>query len=296
MKFILIADDTQPVISFFSKTEFLGFIAVVLFAFFAFFPRHLLQVSLAENTPSAVTLSYLQAFFKQYPQNKDILFALIEQEMGMGQLQEAKRHLMSLKETNSLVTPMTKAELSWLDYLMIRYEAYETKPNTESRINGLRQLREKAKSLLSVPLNPRQLTLLANDSLGIGKPEIALKIYQLLLGKNELTTPKELSEGASIAMQNNDEAMSAKFYWAAYQKSVNLSQRRHYAMKALQALWAGNQVKEALSIAQHLPKTIIADRKFLLFLSRLAIAANDALLAEKYALAALEFEPSDKHE
>lgn len=292
MKFILIASD-EPTSSFFPLWEVLFFGVIITCLLCLLYPQDLLQKVLAQEKPSAVALSYLQSFRKTNQQNPQFMLALIQQEIGMGQLHQAQIDMALLKKT---ATPEQATDLQWLEYLMLRGKTYKTKINTPIRIAYLRQLRDMGEQLSKAALKPSQLKDLALDSLWLGKPDVSLAIYNKLMANKQLSTADEFALGGNIAMQNNAQKDSSKFYWAAYQVAKNPKKQKEYALAAIKALWAGNYVKEATALADQLPISLIKDRDTLLYLSQLALAANQPEIAEKYALQALLLKTERKHE
>jgi hypothetical protein len=129
--------------------------------------------------------------------------------------------------------------------------------------------------------------IIATDNLSVGHPRIALNIYNGLLLNKALITPKELAEGGRIAMQNNAHLDSAQFYWAAYERSTTDAEKKHYALKTIEVLWAGNQLNQALDKAQQLPKPLLNDTDTQLYLAELALSANHISQAKTYVLNAL---------
>lgn len=287
MKFILIADEGERPAAFFPLWEVILFVFVISALLCFLYPHDLLQKALAEENPSAVTLSYLKAFKTQQQENPTFMTALIEQEIGMGQFELATLDMAHLKKLQPSPDAAGIAQLEWLDYLFWRAKTYKTKINTAKRIAYLGRLREMAQHLSKAPLKPKQLKRLALETLSIGKPDIALSIYKQLMLNHQITTVNDFEAGGSIAMQNNAHRDSAAFYWDAYLSASSSSKKKEYALDAIMALWAGNYVHEALDLVQKLPEGLVNDRKTLLYFSELALAANNSELAEHYAIQAL---------
>ena len=287
MKFILIADDDEKRIRFFPLWEVLIYTIFVACILVLLFPRHLLHTVLLDEQPDTATLAYLKIFREYYPQNQQILFSIIEQDIGLGQIPQAEKELAMLKKNLTAPSVQTLTQIRWMEYLLLRYHTFQTRINSPERISYLKKLRPAAMALADAPLNPYQLRLLAKDNIGIGQVNVALKIYDRLMAMHALTTPKELAEGGSIAMQNNAHRDAARFYWAAYNKSTTMPEKRQYALDTIKVLWAANLPQEGLMLAEQLPNDVINDREILLYLTRLAIAANRPDLAQKYALKVL---------
>lgn len=296
MKFILIADEEGVPIAFFPLWEVFCFVLIVIAVLVALFPRHLLDKVLASSKPSAVAIGYLQAFDKRYPQNSQIMLALIEQEAQLGDIGQAQDIITSIRKMKIAPAPDVSAQLRWTDYLILRYKMYEARENRAKHAELLRQLRATASALAGESLSAEQLKILAMDNLAYNQAAVALAIYERLLAANKLTSPAELAEGGTIAMMNNDHRASEEFYLAAYHKAATVNDKRIYARDVIKVLWAGDYLQEAWSFAMSLPEPVLNDPDMLLYMARLAIAANHPDIAQKYALRALLFEHNGKHE
>jgi len=294
MKFILIADDENTPNAFFPFWKIIIFVMVTIIVLILLFPKTLLQEVLADNRPAAVKLSYLKSFSRNNPNNPLLIFYLIEQEIEMGQITEANNEIEHFKKISSQED--IKSQLMWIDYLLLRYRSYKAKMNSPERIADLKKMREMSSTLINMNLDQHQLRILAWDNISLGNANVALKIYTDLMNTNQLHTPQEFAEGGSVAMQNNSHRESSAFYWAAYHKEIYIIQKRQYAVDAIKALWAGNYVNEALSLASQLPPIMLNDRDLLLLLSRLALAANKPDLAQDYAIQALLLNQKKTHE
>ncbi|MDR3502842.1 MAG: hypothetical protein P4L79_09690 [Legionella sp.] len=294
MKFILIADEENANKLFFPIWEIMIFVVVVSFIFYLLFPRNLLQKTLETKVSAPVVLNYLRAWEQLEPENPELTFAVLQQEANLGLINEAQDKLALLKKQPGNSEAQT--QIQWIEYLMLRYKTDHAKLNTKKRIAYLQALKQKTSALAQSPLSPDQLKTLALDSQGIAQSAVALKIFNRLKAMNELKTPEELAMGGTIAMGNNAHENSAEFYKTAYQLATNNLEKRKYALQVIKVLWAGNRLNEALSFAEQLPEAVINDRDFLLYISHLAVAANQPKVAEKYALKALLTNENKKHE
>ncbi|ARG97983.1 hypothetical protein [Legionella micdadei] len=284
MKFILIAEEKKAQ-SFFPWWQVIIVIVVVSLTFFIFFPQRLLEKTLSYSVPSPAVLNYLQAFSKLYPHDVQLSIRIIEQEIGLGLIKQARENAEKLRK--NAPNPYILNQLRWIDFLILRYQAYNSKPNTSQRISYLRQLRQMTAALENADLNPQQLKTIARESLYVAQPKVALTFYNRLFDMNELNSPEDLLEGGNIALQANAQQDSAKFYKVIYSKTFNEAEKKTYGLKVVKALWAANHVQEAFFFAQQLPEELINDRDTLIFLSNLALAANHPEVAEKYAVKAL---------
>ncbi len=266
---------------------------MVLSILYLLLPKNILTTILSKHDPSDAYVSYLRAFHKEIPKDLELNLALIEHETIAGHLTRAERELNALKIKYKHPSSILKTQLYWLDYLKVRYKAQKVKHNTSKRILYLQKLRLMAKTLSNLPLQTEQLKTLANDSIGLGQPERGLQIYKLLFQQHRLKTADEFAKGANIALQNNSLQTAFEFYEAAYNNAKTLKQKRKFARKMLEALWADNKLQKALRIALNLPKNITQTRTMSLFISQLSLAANNVKLAEKYLLLTLGLSTPD---
>ena len=296
MKFILIADKEGAPISFFPLWEVVLFVLIITAILVALFPHHFLRKVLAYNQPSAVSIGYLQAYAKRYPQNTQILLTLIQQEAQLGKINAAQSSITSLKKMKIASGSVIVAQLRWSDYLILRFKYYQAKNNKIKRDELLQQLRATAKTLAGEHLTVEQLKTLAIDNLAYNQAAVSLAIYQRLVASNKLITPEEFAQAGNIAMQNNDQRASADFYRSAYDQSIIMTDKRKYARDVMKVLWEGNFTQEALDFAEKLPDAVIDDRDLLLYIAQLAMAANHPDIAQKYALKALLYQRHGKYE
>ena len=289
MKYILVAEDEKPPKEFFPLWEVLVLILVVCLYFYLFFPKNLLQKTLSFNEPSPAILNYLQGFSRVYPDNMNLQLRILDQQISLGLINEARNHQARLRKQNP--GPFVLNQLRWADFLIIRHQVYNSKPNTAEHISYLRQLRQITASLAHTNLNPEQLKLVADASLTVGQVKPAFEIYKQLSDRHALMTVEDFFKAGIIAGQSNVPIESAKFYREAYLRATTKEDKAKFALNVIEALWAGNKVQEAFDFSQHLPDDMFSDRETLTYFSRLALAVNRPEIAEKYAIRALLAKP-----
>ena len=287
MKFILIADKESEPISFFPLWEVISFVLVMTAILIVLFPHHLRNTIMSYDQPSAVSISYLQSFSKLDPQNSELLMLLAQQSAEFNRITDAEHYFSVLKKRYPAPAPEMAAQFQWTEYLIFKFKTYRSRYETAKHKVLLAQLREKARTLITLPLTVKQLKMLATDNLDYNQRAVSLTIYQNLMDKNELTTPQDLEQGGVIAMKNRAYRPAANFYMAAYHKAITLDDKRKYATEVMQALWAGNFVEEAFNYATHLPDLVLDDPAMLLYVAQLAIAAKHQDIAKQYVLKVL---------
>jgi len=99
--------------------------------------------------------------------------------------------------------------------------------------------------------------------------------------------PAETPESALAA---GDYRKSAQLYFDAMASEPDQLQRRRLYLKGVRTLQAGNLVDEALTAADRYMGSIQVDREILIYLTRLALAANRPAKAQEYVKRALGME------
>ena len=97
MKFILIADNEKVEKTFFPWWQVLVFISVIIIIFIVIFPQNLFEKILKENRSSPAVLNYLQAYKDIYPNDPQIVFNIIEQQVNLGLLKAAPKNIAEIK-------------------------------------------------------------------------------------------------------------------------------------------------------------------------------------------------------
>lgn len=288
MKFLLIADKNQKKsAAFYTWWEVLLLSLVVILVLLMALPNQMLPTLLSSEHMSNASVGYLRALSAKYPLNLELKLAVIQHEIYIGDIKRASQRVALLKKQHHPLSKRLEYQLMWIDYLMLRYKADHTKHTSAKRIPYLQQMRDMQVKLATLPLKTGQLQAIAADSIRLGRPELALKIYTMLLKRGALNTPLELERGGDVALQNNKPTISAKFYLEAYNKAEKLRDKQKYALKTLQAYWAANKLNQALNVAKQFPDVVINTPSMLLYLAQLSMAANQIPTAEQYVLRAL---------
>lgn len=267
-------------------SHILGFVLLVCFTLVVFFPKETLlrQVKLAKK-PSVLTANYLHNILVAYPEKNLLRLLLIEQRIKLGQLAKAQKELDYLFSSNAPEKIQDKGH--WLSYEIIRARMYATtKP--ERRKQYQQQLSKSIHALSTANLTPNQLLQLANDAAGINQAALTRKIYQKLSKMKHHTNSNWFQQSALIAMQVGDYNNAAEFYFLAQRYSKKISQQRRYFMAGLRSLQQSNQMVLAIKAAQKHVANLRHDKATLLFLTRLALAANRPKLAQNYITQALQ--------
>jgi outer membrane PBP1 activator LpoA protein len=101
------------------------------------------------------------------------------------------------------------------------------------------------------------------------------------------SAPDTPDSSAAAAIANRDYRGAARIYFSEMQRSTNSNQRRRFFLSGVRALQSGNLIAEALAAGESHINGLAKDRETLLFMARLALAANRPERSQLYIRHAL---------
>ena len=292
----------NPTKQLISIKEIVLFVLAVMLLLSTLFPYQLLRQKISEQENyTVVNKDYLQNLVKIYPYDQKLRLALIEQEVGLGEFDAAQANIAVLKgiiSSNRALLPIsasvklckssTQQELDWQEYILEKTKVHAIPLGSSSRTAALEDLKIKITELatnsnkICSTLTDQKLLLLAQDSLAINQPTLAMAIYNNLLVNNKVIKGTWLISAAQTALSMGDYVVSAQFYLMALQDTNDIGQQRIYYLNALKALIAGNYASQALAIADKYYNSRFANQSMLLYLVELALLADQPKRAEYY--------------
>ncbi|MBV8625660.1 MAG: tetratricopeptide repeat protein [Herbaspirillum sp.] len=269
----------------FSPWTIAGFALAVGTVFALVYPKVSLQqrleVANASGRPDQLTVEYLKVFLKAQPGNAVLRAELVRQLIDLGQLAEARQQLALLEMGND---PAAQLSAAWLQYRIGQQEVFALPESSPERARGVLRLRQQLQALMSYPLTSQQWLNLSQDALALGDVEAARVAFARLLA-DRATAEMPYAEVVRLGQQSlgmGDYRSSAAFSLLAMKHAGSLESRRENFITALRTLQAGGLYQEALEAADANLAPLANDKQTLLFLTRLAQAANRPDAAERY--------------
>jgi hypothetical protein len=265
--------------------QMLGFLIVSLFLLFFFFPKEQLLHNIAQQRRAdVIARQYLQHLVTLYPKEKNYTLLLIEQKLQAGELSGAISAIMSL------VVEQPKTEIDWkalsLYYKILRVQTYAKPEVSYARRQGIQKMRELITVLQRGPLNAEDLLMIGDDLVKMDNPQAALSVYQRLLTLPQKQCAHDCAELYAAAgrfmLGYRNYRGSAAFYFLAQDSAEALDKKRNYFMLAVKSLQAGDLLELAVTESNKNVGDLVNDKQTLIFLSRLALAANKPKLANDY--------------
>ncbi|MBP0600582.1 tetratricopeptide repeat protein [Herbaspirillum sp. LeCh32-8] len=240
-----------------------------------------LEVANASGRPDQLTIEYLKVFLKAQPGNASLRAELVRQMIGLGQYAEARQNLALLQQGTD---PSARVDAAWLEYRIRQQEAFALPEKSPERAVQIAQLRGQLQQLMTYPLTSQQWLQLSQDALALGDTEAAHVAFSRILA-DQSTASMPNADAIRMGRESlglGDYRSSAAFYLLAMKSAGSLEARRDNFMTALRNLQAGGLYQEALAAADANLGPLAEDKQTLLFLTKLAQAANRPDAAERY--------------
>ena len=268
----------------FSPWTIAGFGLTVGIGLLLVYPQQTLEERLGfsylSGKPDRLTIEYLKVFLKAEPNAKGLRSALVDQLVSLGSYDEAREVLILMRNSSE---PAVRLDANWLELKMREQEAFAASSGSLSRERLLLRARQQLTLLLAIPQDSAHLLTIGRKALALGDVVVAAKAFEQLAARPELLDSDIYAEAARAALGLGNYVTASELYFRAMRAATVLEQRRSYFFIGLQTLQAGGLYDAVIDAADRHLGTLANDTPTLLFLARLAQAANKLDAAERYA-------------
>ncbi|HEY8606587.1 MAG TPA: tetratricopeptide repeat protein [Noviherbaspirillum sp.] len=248
------------------------------------FPYKTLEEQLASSErhrqADRLTVEYLKVFLEADPGAHGLRAQLARQLIQLGAFAEARTAMLPLTR---LPDARWREEAAWLELDMTEQEANAEPAGSARHAELKREVRAQLQRLLQYPQDPTRLKQLADKALADQDAELALVALRALAATQGGLDAGSYASAAAAALGLGNYEVSAGLYLQAMSRSSGLDARRAYFLDALRTYQSGGRYREAIAAADRHLRQFGDDREVLLFLARLAQAANMPEAAERYA-------------
>ncbi|MSN24820.1 MAG: hypothetical protein GJV46_03020 [Geobacter sp.] len=273
-----------------------GLVAAGLLLLFVLYPeKSLLKLLSNQEVSSPAQRRYLEALIHLRSDDSALVMVLARSYLASKSPLQALQTLDHLREP--LPADIRKASRR------LRYEALRQRllslPAGSGESDRTRQLFASQIELMRQDgATMQELETYLADARHVGDNVSAQKLKSLLRplaaapsepqGAPAVSTPESM---ASAALARRDYRGAASIYFAAMQSNRETGQRRRYFLSAVKTLQSGNLVAEALDAGEKYINGLAEDRETMLFMARLALAANRPDRSQVYIRRALGMSP-----
>ena len=225
-----------------------------------------------------VSAGYIASLLRSDPGNRRLRLTLVERLLDRGDVAGARETLAPL----SVAGGEADRELRWLDFRVLRAELNAARSPAEAAPLRERARRELA-DLAGLEWEPGELERLAEEARLLGIPELAGRLYRRLADADPGRAGDWTDRAARTSLAAGEYRATAETYVAAAARARSPEERRGHLLKAVRTLQSGNLLDEALQLADAHIADLSSDDAALVYLVRLARAANDHARAQAYA-------------
>ncbi|MFN3544343.1 MAG: tetratricopeptide repeat protein [Thiobacillus sp.] len=253
----------------------LGFGAAVLLTLVAVFPfKRLSEQLLHADLNQALAERYIIVLLKTDPGNADLRLTLIRQLIRNGKLDEAAAWLETVRAGDR----GTDYEIARLELQLARVRQLpRDDPNTRQSIL------ETLAQLATASLGPQQLDELGDMAAALHDAALALRFYRRLARTDAGMDSRVLASKGETLLGLGQYRLAAELYFLAQENARRADERLRLLLRGVRILQAGGLLKEAVAEGEQRGGEFMQQRDYLVFMIRLALAANDPAAADRFS-------------
>lgn len=258
----------------------------VLLALALAFPYRTLEARLSTVTDlDELAIAYLRVWLRAEPDDVALRLVLARQKMFDAQYRGALNELETVLRSPD--PKLRRAALLMMAEINERI-AFAAPEGSAEREAAMRQVATTLERIVALTTKLEDALPLIPRALAVGSNALALRIYEQLWNTTRSLPAAQCREAARLALAQGDYEAAAQWHLRARSQAKTLDDERRAFLDALRTLQSGNLYDEAFRIADETIGRLAYDRATLLYLTRLARAANRIELADRYARRLLE--------
>lgn len=280
--------------AFISGWILLFFIVIIPLCAIYFFPKNdLLNDLIMHPSYNQSNYQYLISLARKYPHNMSIRLALIFQKVFL-----KRTHVDLTQDINWLqelsINQLTEQNL--FKYYEILEQLYFQRDELTLTQNVwvVAELKAVIPKINYQTLLPAQQLRLAMGAIQMQMGEYGFAVIDYYLANNPEQDEQFYVKLARLALGYGFYQQSADYYFKAEQMSASYMKRKEFYIAGLKSLQSGNLLQKAMIAAEQHINGLADDQDVLVFLTRLALAANKPQLANNYITTALKIKVSSE--
>ena len=239
-----------------------------------------LTASEAQSANDPLTLEYLKVFLKADPSNHALRIPLAKRLVKRGLYVEAREVLFPIRSQHQQLLHL---QAEWLELSIREQELYATAQNSPLYAKLLARLQAQQRLLFTHELSVAELIVLGQKSLAANNRPLASAVFQRVSTAPLSLTDEVYADAAAETLGVGDYQSSAELYFLAMRSTHDFAQKRAYFFIGLRTLQSASLFDAAMIAADRYLPLFAQDTETLIFLARLAQAANHPEAAARYA-------------
>jgi hypothetical protein len=279
-RFSSIANSNPP--QFTSTAQILGFgFAVGLALLTTFNGQHLVQRLTDSRSNDAVSLAYLRIWVKAKPDAYHLRLVLARHELSQGNLQNAEAVLTPILNASDVESD--DLIQAWLLMLNIsKQEMWRLRPDTPPFAQAKQKYLQQLRTVAAFPWSRSQTQLFAQQASALGDSNLSFTLYTQLIKAHPCHNLSWYDLVAKANLSKSRYKNAADTYFSASSCPQDPVQQRNYIVTGLKTLQSGGLFNDSMLSSEKYYGVLSADRKSLMYITKLALASGRPDLAEKY--------------
>lgn len=266
----------------------LTFTVLIVAVMALLFPRtRLIEEVVQSKGEDPLSRQYLLTLIKNDPDNGRLQIKRVLLQLEANQLQDAEQLIQELQRQDDADLRIPLA------YAMLRLREQQTfshPAGSSLRQRAMPALHQALAALGKLPLDHLSRQALAEKAAAYGATDLAFQLYRGLANSESASTRvRWIEQAAKLAQSHGRYREAATLYFEARHLDPELSGQKRRFQAGVRALQAGNLPAEALSQAEAQLGNLANEPDMLLFMVRLALAANHNDRAEFYVRKLLRY-------
>lgn len=251
------------------------------------YPREGRQArGLSSQTPSELSIAYLEAWLRAEPDSPEYLGSLADQYLKLGRWQPAIQTAQKLERLDGSEAMRRRALL--LELTAMEQLAYEQPSGDAARATLMGSLKAVLARTEHYQWDVPQMQALAEQARQVGDRALMVRYYKKLAAADTVNASRWQLALAQAALAQQDYAAAATAYFAAYEGAEGIELKRRYFIAALKVLVSDNQIARACDEAARRLDVLSGDPETLRYLIDLARQVNRVDLVTRYARALVD--------
>ena len=256
---------------------------LVLAVLFAIYPHKALVHRIIEAPQSELTDAYLVNLLRTDSGNPHLHLTLARHEMSSGLYDKLELTLTKLLQSPD---KEIRLEATWLSWRAAEQRYFRMDPGTPQRAAQRAQLRSTLRTLAAQEWPEDRKIEIARLALQFNDTQLGIELLQRVAASGQGRSADWYAEAARAAMAGSEYLAAGKFYLIAVRRTSEPIEQRRFFIDGMLALQSGDQVKEALALAEEelaVTPSLGESAQVLELLVRFARSVRRPDLADKYA-------------
>ncbi|MBK9028170.1 MAG: tetratricopeptide repeat protein [Propionivibrio sp.] len=256
---------------------------LVLAVLVAIYPHKALVNRIIEAPQNDLTDSYLVNLLRTDSGNPQLGLTLARHQLGSGLYDKLDITLDRLLQSPD---EETRLEATWLSWRAAEQRFHRMDAGAAQQADRMAQLRTRLRTLAALDWPEHRTIEIARLALQFGDTQLGIELLQRIAASGQGRSADWYAEAARAALAGGEYLAAGKFFLIAVRRTSLSVEQRNFFIDGMLALQSGNQVKEALALAEEelaVTPSLGESSQVLELLVRFARSVRRPDLADKYA-------------